>query len=499
MNRIMKPKSNQKGLSLIEVIVASAILGLGLLSIVRVFPYGIEASRRSEDLTQATMLANTIFEGLKSDPVNFPILPGIPDILVPIPGNGYDDDTNNAMFNQTRTRGRRAPGDFNGNNIPDTDYDGLPERDGSPYFIGQSNGLDDDGDGVIDDSGDSSSPNASAVPRSFSILAPDGDYNYDPELNIDEEFADGIDNDRDGLIDEDTRLPSVRVRGSNFMLPILAGDGVDNDVDGEDNDNDRNTPARADGIDNNGDGRIDEGIDEEIWDGRDNDGDGKIDEDCQLSAFPFMPGKINPPYDRYRWQIRVGSVPDNGHYGLEDINGDGFPDLGDGIDNDGDGLVDEELPDGLDFDFPVPANGRGFNIQNYTRRPSSDGLVDEDTISGTLANWRRVEIIITWGGDGVDNDGDENAVNPSKKPKSPEELLVFKPDEDRVSYERVSWGIDEEREDGVDNDFDGQIDEDTYKFDYKMIGFINLEDPSESFIFNSGQPRGIAPSTLSLR
>lgn len=153
----MNTKINKKGLSLIEVIVASVILGLGLLSIVRVFPYGIEASRRSEDLTQATMLANTIFEGLKSDPVNFPIIPGSPDVIIPIPGNGYDDDTNNNMFNQTRTRGRRAPGDFNGNTIPDTDYDAKPERDGSPFFTSQPNGLDDDGDGVIDDDGDSGS------------------------------------------------------------------------------------------------------------------------------------------------------------------------------------------------------------------------------------------------------------------------------------------------------------------------------------------------------
>lgn len=491
MKPIKRHNNQNKGLSLIEVIVASAILGLGLLSIVRIFPYGIEASRRSEDLTQATMLANTIFEGLKSDAVNFPIIPGSPGLLIPLPGNSYDDDTNNAMFDQTRTRGRRAPGDFNANGVPDADFDGLPERDGSPYFTGQPNGLDDDGDGVIDDSGDSSSPNISAVPRSFALFAPDGDYNYDPELNIDEEFADGIDNDRDGFIDEDTRLPSVRIGRSNFMLPILAGDGVDNDGDGEDNDDDPNTPAVADGIDNNNNGLIDEGIDEEIWDGRDNDGDGNIDEDTQLASFPFMASKFNPPYNRYSWQIRVGSVPDNGNYGLEDINGDGVPDLGDGIDNDGDGLVDEELPDGLDFDFPVSANSNGSNLQAYTRRPSSDGLVDEDTIAGTLPNWRRVEILITWGGDGIDNDGDMNSVQPDFDDRRQRRATI--------SYGGISWGIDEEREDGIDNDFDGEIDEDTYKYEFKLIGFINLEDPSSSFTFNSGQPRGIAPSELSLR
>ncbi len=486
----LKEYKDKQGLSLIEVVVAAAIMGVGLLSIVQIFPYGIQASRRSEDLTQATMLANTIFEGLKSDPVNFPILPNDSDTLVPIPGNGFDDDTNNSMFDQTRTRGRRAPGDFNNNGIPDTDYDGTPERDGSPHFTGRPNGLDDDGDGVIDDSGDSSSKSFQAVPRSFSLLAPDGDYNYDPELNIDEEFADGIDNDRDGLIDEDTRLPSVRIGGSNFMIPWIAGDGIDNDGDGEDNDNDPNTPAIADGLDNNNDGRIDEGIDEEIWDGRDNDGNNGVDEDTQLAAFPFMPAKLAPPFDRYSWQIRVGSVPDNGNYGLIDRNGDGIPELGDGVDNDGDGLVDEELPDGLDFDFPVSSTGRGLNIQAYTRQPTSDGLVDEDTVSGTLPNWRRVEIIITWGGDGEDNDGDMQSVDPRFDGRRSVSRST-------ISYSGITWGIDEEKEDGIDNDFDGEIDEDTYKFDFKLVGFINLDDPSESFTFRSGQPRGIAPSIVS--
>ena len=480
------------GFSLIEVIIAASILSLGLLSIVRIFPYGIEVSRRSEDLTQATILAATIFEGLKTDPVNFPIIPGANGMIIPIPGNGYDDDSNNASYDLTRTRGRRSPSDLNGNQRPDVDYDGLPEADGLTYSGLRPNGLDDDGDGVIDDDGDSGSANPLSVPRSFSILARDGDYYYDPEPSIDEEFADGIDNDRDGLIDEDTRQASVRVLGSNFMLPLLAGDGIDNDGDGEDNDANRLTPAVKDGIDNNGDGRIDEGIDEEIWDGRDNDGDGRIDEDCDLARFPFAPSQFSAPYNRYSWQIRVGSVPDNGRFGLEDINGDGVVDLGDGIDNDGDGLVDEELPDGLDFDFPISANRRGFSVQDYARNPTSDGLVDEDCIAATLPDWRRVEILITWGGDGKDNDNDLKRVDPraDTRRNSTQQRA------NQVSYGGVSWGIDEEKEDGLDNDFDGQVDEDTYRFEYKLVGFINLKDPSQSFTLIGGQPRGIAPSTV---
>ena len=68
----------------------------------------------------------------------------------------------------------------------------------------------------------------------------------------------------------------------------------------------------CDGIDNDGDGKIDE----DGPDGIDNDGDGKIDED---------------------WDAAYTQ---------------------DGIDNDGDGEVDEDIPDGIDNDW--------------------DGLVDED-------------------------------------------------------------------------------------------------------------------------
>ena len=87
-------------------------------------------------------------------------------------------------------------------------------------------------------------------------------------------------------------------------------------------------------------------------------------------------------------------MPDNGRYGLEDINGDGIPDLGDGIDNDGDGLVDEELPDGWIMIFLFSKTRLAW-LSGYNRPPIQDGLVDEDTIAGTLPNWRRV-VIITW-------------------------------------------------------------------------------------------------------
>ncbi|MEW6234290.1 MAG: type II secretion system protein [Candidatus Omnitrophota bacterium] len=499
-----RAKRNE-GFTLLEVIIAAAILGLGLLSIVKVFPYGIEAARRAEDLTQATLLAQDLFEGMKSDPINFPLLPGASSVLIPMPGNGYDDDTNNEMFNADRGRVRNNPYDLNNNGKPDVDFDGLPEKDGAGLRTNPPNGIDDDGDGAGDDNGDSFSYSRSStmMRRAFAHLrsgALDGDYYYDPEPNIDEEIGNGKDDDGDGLIDEDCRLASVRISRTNVLLPLLAGDGMDNDGDGEDNDDDPRTPAIADGIDNDGDGMIDEGIDEEIWDGFDNDKDGLIDEDCQNARFPFSPSLFPAPFSRYSWQIFVGRIPNNGRYGIEDVNGDGSPDLGDGIDNDGDGLVDEELPDGLDLDYPIASNRRqGMTyLKNYAGLPQSDGLVDEDCIAAPLPNWRRVDIVISWGGDGEDNDGD--SAKARVDPQSTYQLGDTLDQRNRrmtqrISYGAVSWGIDEEKLDGIDNDFDGEIDEDCYKFEFKLTGFINLENPSQSFTMTSGQPRGLAISS----
>jgi len=127
-------------------------------------------------------------------------------------------------------------------------------------------------------------------------------------------------------------------------------------------------------------------------------------------------------------------------------------------------------------------------LRSYTQAPRQDGLVDEDTIYAPLPHWRRVEILITWGGDGVDNDKDLKRVDPQAQAVlgSDDPRVVRR---QRVTYGGVSWGIDEEKEDGLDNDGDGLIDEDCYKYEYKLTGFINLENPSQSFQ-TGGQPRG---------
>ena len=443
-----RSSKERRGFTLLEVVVAAAILGLGLLGIVRVFPIGLQAAQRSEDFTRASLLARSIFEGLKADEAGFPAVTAVAndgngnEVLVscpiPLPGNGYDDDGDwYVNFNNVR---RRMGVDLNGNGRPDINFDGFGE---APYL--RDNGVDDDGDGIVDDNGDGLFP-LSTLPSGATSLRyhlnmvrqPDGNLFYDPEPCVDDEICNGIDDDRDGLIDEDCRLASVFIAGFGYR-PVLAGDGVDNDGDGQ--------------------------VDEELFDyqdravinssGKGGVGDGMIDEDCGLARFPWGPARLAPPDDQFSWQVFVGVVPDIDVPQLpEELNERSVMktralrgDLGNAVDDDGDGAIDEELLNGWDDD--------------------NDGLIDEDCSASASTGWRRVEIVITWGGDGEDDDGDRKSVHPQK--------LTYVPGRGQIPYGPISWGVDEEERDGLDNDLDGQIDEDCYEFSYKLIGYLPIK------------------------
>ena len=57
---------SRDGFTLIEVILAVAILSLGLLSVVRILPLGIQAQQRAEHLTLAYLLAEEKMEEIKA-------------------------------------------------------------------------------------------------------------------------------------------------------------------------------------------------------------------------------------------------------------------------------------------------------------------------------------------------------------------------------------------------------------------------------------------------
>ena len=112
------------------------------------------------------------------------------------------------------------------------------------------------------------------------------------------EFCDGIDNDGDGLVDEG--FPDANTNGIADCIEDAGEvcDGIDNNGDGVvdegypdtdlDGVADCSDPEDCDGLDNNGDGEIDEGFDadgngvadcfDELCNCADDDGDGEIDE-----------------------------------------------------------------------------------------------------------------------------------------------------------------------------------------------------------------------------
>ena len=452
-------RGRRRGFNLLEVIIAVIFLGAGLIVVLQMFPKGAQASRTVQDNSRVTLLAQTIIEALKADPSgqllwelrmdpNNPAGPrflGVPEAYIgysnsslmtniPLPGNGLDDDAPVGLKQFYETTPGPADQDFNRDGWKDVNWDGLPEQDYAFSFVYMGNTgfnitpnlLDDDRDGVPDDNGDYND---------------DGDLSYDPEPPVDEEWPDGIDNDQDGLVDEDLMLASVRMRvapqNATYEMiarrSLLPGDGHDQDGDGEIAYDGAGNPivdrwgyAIADGRDNNGDGRIDEGIDEEVWNGRDDDGDGKVDEDTRMSSFPYNPVPFSPvlqaggvwqvdrsyPTSSYSWRIFVGRV----YAGGDNFNNDNDRDYAGGA------AVDEELYDNLDDD--------------------NDGLVDEDVIAYPMPGYRLVRIEITWGGDRLDNDGD-------------------------------IW-IDEEAPDGIDNDLDGLTDEDIHERVFTLTGILPL-------------------------
>ena len=58
-------RNPERGFSLVEVVIAMAILAIGLFGAVRVFPVGLQASRRSEWSSRATMVAQRTLEAMK--------------------------------------------------------------------------------------------------------------------------------------------------------------------------------------------------------------------------------------------------------------------------------------------------------------------------------------------------------------------------------------------------------------------------------------------------
>jgi hypothetical protein len=240
----------------------------------------------------------------------------------------------------------------------------------------------------------------------------------DPEV-----CGDGIDDNGDGQIDEGCAPP--------VPLPPppgeVCGDGIDNNGDGQIDEGCAPPPPPpgevcGDGIDNNGDGQIDEGCTpppppgEVCGDGIDNNGDGQIDEGCAPSP-PPPPGEV------------CGDGIDNNSDGQVDEGCEPPPPpsevCGDGIDNNADGQIDE----GCAPPPPPPPPGEvcGDAIDN-----NGDGQIDEGCAPPPPPPPPPGEVC----GDAIDNNGDGQIDEGCAPPPPPGEFCG----------------------DGIDNNSDGVVD-----------------------------------------
>ncbi len=318
--------------------------------------------------------------------------------------------------------------------------------------------IDDDQDGYTEDDGDCDDSWTLTYPGASEVL-------------------DGVDNDCDGLVDEDTLASDDD--GDGFCEGVVDGDALfctDGSAAGDCDDTNPvmspATPEGYDGLDNDCDGIVDEGTI-----AFDDDGDSftEIGGDCNdydATSFPGAP--------------ELEDQLDNDCDGIADDGTNSF-------DDDGDGWSENEL----DCDDRSPETHPGAPEQVDGRDNDCDGLADEGTVA--------------WDDDGdgfSENGGDCDDFDPSAWPGAPEilddvdndcDLLV---DEGTVAYDDDSDGWSEsdgdcddrspltfpgafEVPDQLDNDCDGVVDEGTTAGDDDGDGFSELEgdcDDSEPSI-----------------
>jgi hypothetical protein len=251
------------------------------------------------------------------------------------------DNNGNGVVDET--------GEFNNADGQDQDRDGVAD---DPLETEPADGRDNNGNGTIDEPGEYNNPDG--VDNDFDGRIDDDLGEYDN--------PDGLDNDGDGLTDEAPEINNFDQLDNNGN-GIVDEYGELNNPDGLDNDGDGvidevGEVNENDGFDNNGNGVVDEVGELNKPDGLDNDGDGLVDEVAELN--------------------RADGIDNNGNAIVDEY---GEANNADGLDNDGDGAVDERgernNPDGFDN------NGNGlFDERREVNRPDGvdndvNGLTDE--------------------------------------------------------------------------------------------------------------------------
>lgn len=95
---ILRFRQDNKGFTLLEIIIALAILTIGLVGVLALFPAGLRASKRAGDFTSATLAAQQVMETIKRAGYNIYTVgwykPGPGD---PPPGYTYSEGIDNGQ------------------------------------------------------------------------------------------------------------------------------------------------------------------------------------------------------------------------------------------------------------------------------------------------------------------------------------------------------------------------------------------------------------------
>ena len=222
----MNNPSNHSGLSLVELLITVSIAGLIMLSINGMLAIGLQS-------TQATQKKNAITRQARfAMTVMVQTIQASPRLLLPLANSAIRGDTSDdhgvvaVTLNHTR--------DLDGNGIPDADNDGDGQFDEDLPADANNDGR--RGIAYIDDD-----KNHGAELSSFFNNDDDEDFALFDNSNRDEDWVDGIDNDNDGLIDEDPPADMNNDGCSGACNVDEDDDGNNNEDDPEDDDEDGQT------------------------------------------------------------------------------------------------------------------------------------------------------------------------------------------------------------------------------------------------------------------